>query len=102
MVSMIANLEDGDGTEGVIVGNDGLVGLPRPLDADRRGLEGLVQMAGTTLRIPADAFRVAIERLPEFCGTCEAATRWPIMLRWRAPAPATATTTPTSASRAGC
>ncbi|SDD94279.1 Crp/Fnr family transcriptional regulator [Belnapia rosea] len=65
MVSMIAMLENGDGAEVGIVGNEGLIGLPLLLDDDRDDLEGLVQMAGTAFRIPANAFQAVLERLPQ-------------------------------------
>ncbi|WP_236038815.1 Crp/Fnr family transcriptional regulator [Belnapia arida] len=64
IVSMLATLEDGDSAEVGLVGNEGVVGLPLLLDDDRDDLEGTVQMAGTGYRLPADAFRAALERLP--------------------------------------
>jgi CRP-like cAMP-binding protein len=65
LVSMIATLEDGDGAEVGMVGNDGMVGLPLLLDDDRDDLEGIVQVPGAGYRIPAEAFRDALDRLPE-------------------------------------
>lgn len=65
IVSMLATLEDGDSAEVGIVGNEGFVGLPLLLDDDRDDLEGVVQVAGTGYRLSAEAFRVALERLPE-------------------------------------
>ncbi|MBL6081857.1 Crp/Fnr family transcriptional regulator [Belnapia sp. T18] len=65
MVSMLATLDDGDGAEVGLVGHEGFVGLPLLLDDDRDDLEGVVQMAGTGYRISAEAFRAALERLPD-------------------------------------
>ncbi|MBL6082787.1 Crp/Fnr family transcriptional regulator [Belnapia sp. T18] len=65
VVSMLATLEDGDSAEVGIVGKEGFIGLPLLLDDDRDDLEGVVQVAGTGYRISAEAFRVALERLPD-------------------------------------
>lgn len=64
--SMIAPLEDGDGSEVGLIGRDGLVGLPVLLDAEADDLEALVQQPGTALRMEADAFRAALESHPDF------------------------------------
>ena len=63
-VSMVATLEDGDGAEVGLVGNEGMVGLPLLLGDDRDDLEAMVQCAGTALRMPATAFLEALEQVP--------------------------------------
>jgi CRP-like cAMP-binding protein len=63
IVSMIATLDDGDGAEVGLVGNDGMVGLPLLLADDRDDLEAIVQMAGTGFRIPTLVLQDAVDRL---------------------------------------
>ena len=65
-VSMLANMEDGDAAEVGLVGNEGMLGLQLLLDDELDDLEGMVQCPGTALRMPAAAFREALERLPNF------------------------------------
>jgi len=63
-ISMIATLEDGDGAEVGLVGHEGMLGLPLLLNDELDDLEGMVQAEGTALRMSAEAFREALERLP--------------------------------------
>ena len=59
-VSMISTLEDGGAVEVGLVGSEGFLGLPLLLGAPTSTLEGLVQVAGTALRLPAAEFRKAL------------------------------------------
>ena len=61
-VSMLAYMEDGDAAEVGLTGNEGTVGLPVLLGADHDDNEGMVQSAGTALRMDAQAFREELER----------------------------------------
>lgn len=63
-VSMIAVMEDGTQTEVGLVGPEGMVGLPLLLGVSTSALEGLVQVGGTALRLPAAAFRTALAESP--------------------------------------
>lgn len=57
MVSLVQPLEDGAMIEVGMVGSEGFVGAPVLLGADTSPLEAMVQMPGSALRMPADAFR---------------------------------------------
>jgi CRP-like cAMP-binding protein len=57
----VATLEDGDGAEVGVIGNEGVVGLPVLLGAACDDLEAMVQNPGTALRLGADALRQAME-----------------------------------------
>ncbi len=63
-VSMISTLEDGTTVEVGLVGAEGFVGLSVLLGAPTAPLEGLVQVAGTALRLPAAGFRAALDEVP--------------------------------------
>ena len=63
-ISMIASLEEGDGAEVGLVGYEGLLGLPLLLNDDCDDLDGMVQCPGTALRLAAEDFRMALERIP--------------------------------------
>ena len=63
-VSMIAMLEDGMQIEVGLVGPEGLAGLPLLLGAGTSALEGMVQVRGTALRLPAAALRAALAEAP--------------------------------------
>ena len=65
-VSMLAYMEDGDAAEVGVAGREGMVGLPVLLGADRDDIEGMVQSAGTALRMDARAFREELDRIPAF------------------------------------
>jgi CRP-like cAMP-binding protein len=67
-VSMIATLEDGTQIEVGVVGPEGMTGLPLLLGAPTSALEGLVQVDGTALRLPAAGFRAALAELPSLLG----------------------------------
>ena len=63
-VSMISELEDGSRIEVGMVGNEGFVGMPLLLGADTSALEGLVQVEGEALRLPADRLQAALADTP--------------------------------------
>ena len=63
-VSMIAMLEDGMQIEVGLVGPEGVAGLPLLLGAGTSALEGMVQVRGTALRLPAAGFRAALAEAP--------------------------------------
>lgn len=63
-VSMIAMLEDGMQIEVGLVGPEGVAGLPLLLGAGTSALEGMVQVRGTALRLPAAALRAALAEFP--------------------------------------
>jgi len=65
-VSMIAYMEDGDGAEVGLIGNEGMVGLPVLLGADNDDIEAMVQSPGTALTIETQAFRRILDELPAF------------------------------------
>lgn len=67
-VSMISTLEDGTRIEVGLVGPEGMAGLPLLLGAPTSPLEGLVQVGGTALRLPAAGFRAALAELPSLLG----------------------------------
>ena len=67
-ISMIATLEDGTQVEVGLVGPEGMAGLPLLLGSATSPIEGMVQVAGTALRMPAAAFRAALAEAPSLLG----------------------------------
>ena len=65
---MVAMMEDGAQIEVGLVGPEGMTGLPLLLGAPTSALEGLVQVGGTALRLPAAAFRAALAEVPSLLG----------------------------------
>jgi CRP-like cAMP-binding protein len=63
-VSTLASFEDGALVEVGVVGREGLVGLPLVLGAAASPPEARVQMAGTALRLGAEAFREELGQSP--------------------------------------
>ena len=63
-LSMIAMLEDGVQIEVGLVGSEGMAGLPLLLGVATSALEGMVQLGGTALRLPAAGFRAALAETP--------------------------------------
>jgi CRP-like cAMP-binding protein len=55
--SMVATLEDGDGAEVGLIGQEGIIGLPVVLGAEYDDLEPLVQCPGTAMSLGAEALR---------------------------------------------
>ena len=66
VVSMIAVMADGAQVEVGLVGPEGMIGLSLLLGASTSPLEGLVQVGGTALRLPATVFRAASAEMPSF------------------------------------
>ena len=60
-LSMLAYMEDGDGAEVGLIGNEGVVGFPILLGADHDDIEAMVQCEGTALSIGTDALRLAMD-----------------------------------------
>jgi len=60
LVSVVGTLADGTQVEVGIIGNEGLVGLPRLLRAPSMPFTALVQVPGAALRMDAEAFDQAI------------------------------------------
>ena len=67
-VSIIAMLDDGTRVEVGLVGPEGLVGISLLLGAPIAPLEGMVQVSGTALRLPAAAFRATLAEMPALLG----------------------------------
>lgn len=57
VVSMLNIMEDGGAIEVATVGNEGFIGIPLLLGAERSPLEAFVQIPGDALRIKADVFK---------------------------------------------
>lgn len=55
VVSMLAAMENGTTVEAGVVGNEGVVGISAILGAETSTVQGLVQVTGDALKIPADA-----------------------------------------------
>jgi CRP-like cAMP-binding protein len=64
VVSTLASFKDGALVEVGVIGREGLVGLPLILGADAAPIEARVQMAGTALRLDAEAFREELGQSP--------------------------------------
>ena len=55
-VSIVTRMKDGSDVEAMLVGREGLFGLPIALGAETSANEALVQIPGTYLRVPAAEF----------------------------------------------
>jgi CRP-like cAMP-binding protein len=62
LVSMLAMMEDGTTVEAGVVGDEGVVGISVILGAEASTVQGLVQVAGEALSIPAEAFMAEFKR----------------------------------------
>jgi len=62
MVSMLAMMEDGTTVEAGVVGDEGVVGISVILGAETSSVQGLVQVAGEALSIPAEKFMAEFKR----------------------------------------
>ena len=60
VVSLLTVLDGGKALETATVGNEGMVGLPLFLGADRTPGRAVCQVAGAALRLPAASFRTAV------------------------------------------
>ena len=57
IISLVNLMEDGGTVEVATVGNEGMVGLPLLLGADRMMAQAITQMVGDALRMKADVFK---------------------------------------------
>jgi CRP-like cAMP-binding protein len=62
MVSLVIGTEDGGTIEVGVVGNEGMVGTPTALDADRSHVKALIQVQGEFLRMGVRDFRLELQR----------------------------------------
>jgi CRP-like cAMP-binding protein len=62
MASMVLKAESGTAVEVGTVGNEGMVGMPVYLGAKSSPTEGVWQVSGETLRMPAEDLSAALER----------------------------------------
>jgi CRP-like cAMP-binding protein len=62
IVSVVAFMKDGTGVEVATVGNEGMVGLPVFLGADKTPLVAFQQIAGESMRMKAGIFRKEVKR----------------------------------------
>jgi CRP-like cAMP-binding protein len=60
VASIVGVMADGSAVETATVGNEGMVGLPLFLGADRMPAQAFCQIAGHAFRLPAAAFREAL------------------------------------------
>lgn len=68
LVSLIADMEGGDGVEVGLVGREGMVGLGALLGEPIHGMRALVQVGGTAYRLEASAFAALAEGSPNLRG----------------------------------
>lgn len=64
MISVVALMSEGLGSEVATVGNEGMVGLPIFLGADSSPFHVMAQLRGEALRIPAGRLETAISKSP--------------------------------------
>ncbi|SEL52288.1 Crp/Fnr family transcriptional regulator [Halomonas daqiaonensis] len=64
LVSLIATLESGGRLEVSMAGNEGMVGFPLMLGAEKSSLQAVVQGAGAALRMSSACFQDHLERSP--------------------------------------
>src|SRR5687767_12037004 len=65
VVSLVIALRGGDSVEVATTGNEGLVGTPVLLGAERSGLKAVCQVTGQALKMRADAFRRSLDEHAE-------------------------------------
>lgn len=65
VVSLVMTLRGGDSVEVATTGNEGLVGTPVLLGAERSALKAVCQVTGQGLKMRTDAFRRSVEEHPE-------------------------------------
>jgi CRP-like cAMP-binding protein len=66
VISLVITLKAGETVEVATVGNEGLVGTPVFLGAQRSPAKAVCQVAGQALQMRADNFRRSLEEHPEF------------------------------------
>jgi CRP-like cAMP-binding protein len=64
MVSMLAQLEEGQTAEVGVVGSEGMVGFPLIMGSDSGSMEAMCQAPGKMLRLRADLFQRALDESP--------------------------------------
>jgi CRP-like cAMP-binding protein len=62
VVSMLAAMENGTTVEAGVIGNEGVVGISTILGAETSMVQGLVQVSGEALRIPAEPLMAEFKR----------------------------------------
>src|SRR3954465_14790383 len=62
LISTLVAMEDGSEVETTLIGAEGMVGLPVAAGADFGLSKALCQVAGEAWRLPAHAFREALDR----------------------------------------
>jgi CRP-like cAMP-binding protein len=62
MVSLVLNTQDGQTIEVGTIGNEGMLGTPLVLGAEKSPVEALVQVSGDLLRMTAKDFRLELKR----------------------------------------
>jgi CRP-like cAMP-binding protein len=75
VVSIVAFMKDGTGIEVASVGNDGMVGLPVFLGAEKTPLVAFQQIAGESMRMRSDTFRKEIKRNSRFAAILDLYTQ---------------------------
>ncbi len=65
-VSMLQTMDDGARIEVGLVGPEGFVGIPLLLGEETTAVEGMVQVEGEALQMPAAAFQRLLSELPAF------------------------------------
>jgi CRP-like cAMP-binding protein len=64
VISVVTTMKDGGTVEVATVGKEGLVGVPVFLGAEAGSNEAFMQIPGDLVRMPAQAFRDELERVP--------------------------------------
>lgn len=62
VLSLVIRMQDRVAVEVATVGNEGFVGTPVFLGADRSPTEAFAQVPGESLRVPVESFRTAMQR----------------------------------------
>ena len=62
MVSLVLNTQEGQTIEVGTIGNEGMLGTPLVLGADKSPVEVLIQVSGDLLRMHAKDFRLELKR----------------------------------------
>jgi len=62
MVSLVLNTQEGQTIEVGTIGNEGMLGTPLVLGADKSPVEALIQVSGDLLRMTAKDFRLELKR----------------------------------------
>lgn len=71
MISIVCGMADGSAVEGTAVGAEGWVGIDAFGGSMTAGMVAIQQVAGSTLRMPRDAFHAALRESPAFASSVE-------------------------------